>query len=315
MIKMMVFVIVAACCAVSGICAEPCKGATNGLADVVMLELVWCRPGTFWMGSSSNEVGRSGDEMRHRVTLTHGFWLGKYPVTQRQWKAVMGEGNRSTCKLKWKELPMDDVSWDECQAFIRKVNERLEAGSCTIENGNLKIDNRRKKQESGKTKFESGKLKLEDGKAKVENGSLKLGDIRLPTEAEWEYACRAGTEGSCAGDLNNMGWTDDTSKGEAHPVGQKKPNAWGLHDMHGNVWEWCSDFYGDYPACDVVDPKGPELGGTRVLRGGSWYTYTRFCRSAARSFGDPAYRYSGLGFRLARSESQSGYTNTNKNAK
>ena len=131
---------------------------------------------------------------------------------------------------------------------------------------------------------------------------------RLPTEAEWEYACRAGTttEYSFGDDVSVLGdfaWFDDNSGSQTHPVGQKRPNGWGLYDMHGNVWEWCSDWHGDYAAGAVRDPAGPASGSIRVLRGGCWYDSAGFCRSAFRIRFYPSYRFSNYGFRLALSPS------------
>ena len=148
---------------------------------------------------------------------------------------------------------MEQVSWENCQEFIAKVNQELELG------------------------------------------------LRLPTESEWEYACRAGSTGAYGGtgDLDEMGWYSNNSGGKAHPVGRKKPNAWGLFDMHGNVAEWCADWYGHYPSRSVTDPTGPASGPSRVLRGGCWYFYAGDCRSAGRFRHGPGYRNdSSLGFRL-----------------
>ena len=134
---------------------------------------------------------------------------------------------------------------------------------------------------------------------------------RLPTEAEWEYACRAGTTTAYSfGDdeslLGDFAWFDDNSGSQTHPVGQKRPNGWGLYDMHGNVWEWCSDWKGGYGAAAATDPQGPASGSIRVLRGGSWYFTARFCRSADRYGYYPSYRNSNSGFRLALSPSGAG---------
>jgi len=128
---------------------------------------------------------------------------------------------------------------------------------------------------------------------------------RLPTEAEWEYACRAGsTTVYCFGDdpgrLGEYAWYNDNSERTTHPVGGKKPNTWGLYDMHGNVWEWVKDLYGDYPSGSVTDPEGSSEGSARVHRGGSWYYNARYCRSAYRNFYDPGLRNRHLGFRLLR---------------
>ena len=129
---------------------------------------------------------------------------------------------------------------------------------------------------------------------------------RLPTEAEWEYACRSGTTtaygfGDDASRLGDYGWFDGNSDSKTHPVGEKKPNAWGLYDMHGNVWEWCQDWYGDYPSGSATDPTGATSGSFRVGRGGSWNNFARSCRSAYRNRSAPGDRYDGLGFRVLRS--------------
>lgn len=122
----------------------------------------------------------------------------------------------------------------------------------------------------------------------------------LPTEAQWEYACRAGTTGDYAGDLNAMAWYDRNSDLRVHSVGQKQPNEWGLYDMHGNVWEWCLDWYDTYPGGTVTDPAGPPEGRNRALRGGSWKDWASDCRSAVRSLGEPDNPHFHLvGFRVA----------------
>ncbi len=123
--------------------------------------------------------------------------------------------------------------------------------------------------------------------------------FRLPTEAEWEYSCRAGTTGDYAGNLDDMAWYDGNSGSKTHPVGQKKPNAWGLYDMHGNVWEWCAGWYGDYPNGAVTDPTGPNTGSSRVVRGGFWFGDGTNCRSAYRLRGAPGIRDFIMGFRVA----------------
>lgn len=124
-------------------------------------------------------------------------------------------------------------------------------------------------------------------------------NFRLPTEAEWEYACRAGTRGAYAGNLDDIGWYEENSEYRTHPVGAKKPNAWGLHDMHGNVMEWCQDWFGEYPSKMVTDPAGSGFGTVRIFRGGSWVYEAGYCRSALRGRLPPSYRYIFLGFRLA----------------
>ena len=213
------------------------------------MEMIWCGPGTFMMGSPLTETGRFEDELIHPVTLTKGFWLGKYEVTQEQWESVMGE-NRS--RFKAPDRPVDGVSWEDCQGFIRKVN-------------------------------------------------VALGGVaRLPTEAEWEYACRAGSVTPVAGSghLNDMAWYDRNSGSQTHAVGKHQANAWGFYDMHGNVLEWCSDWFSKQEG-QAIDPKGPASGAFRVLRGGCWFFYERDCRSAYRLKRDPGIRNCIFGFRLA----------------
>jgi formylglycine-generating enzyme required for sulfatase activity len=132
------------------------------------------------------------------------------------------------------------------------------------------------------------------------NSRSKKYNYRLPTEAEWEYACRAGTMGDYAGDLDSMAWYGSNSGGNLHPVGKKQPNGWGLYDMHGNVWEWCQDWFGAYRSDYQTDPKGPSTGSNRVGKGGSWDGNARVCRSGSRGDGAPDYRDGYLGFRLLR---------------
>ena len=126
--------------------------------------------------------------------------------------------------------------------------------------------------------------------------------LQLPTEAQWEYACRAGSTGAYAGNLDDMAWYENNSGSRTHSVGTKKPNAWGLYDMHGNVYEWCQDWFGKYPSGSVTDPTGPSSGSDRVGRGGSWDDDAGGCRSAYRSYGEPGYRYYYLGFRVLRGQ-------------
>ena len=225
--------------------------------DLSDMEFVPIPGGSFLMGSPSNESGRYDNEKQHRVTIS-GFQMMTTEVTQGMWTAVMG-GNPSN----WKgdNQPVEQVSWNNCQKFIKKLNQR------------------------------------DPGK-----------NYRLPTEAEWEYACRSGTTtrfygGDRDSDLDRVGWYDGNSDDKPHPVGQKQANSWGLYDMHGNVCEWCQDWYGDYSSGSVTDPRGPSsgsFGSYRVIRGGGWYSSAGLCRSAIRVINDPSTRDYGLGFRLAR---------------
>jgi formylglycine-generating enzyme required for sulfatase activity len=229
--------------------AKSGRTKTITLPGGATMEMIYCAPGSFMMGSPEDEEGRVDDEFLHQVTLTKGFWLGKYPVTQEQWESVM---DYNPSEDECDDCPVDSVSWEDCKEFIKEIN------------------------------------------------SAKGLDARFPTEAEWEYACRAGTEGaySGTGDLDDMGWYDENSDDETHPVGEKEPNAWGFHDMHGNVYEWCGDWYGSYPHGVVTDPKGPSSGDYRVLRGGCWSYSAGDCRSASRGCNTPGSGNGDCGFRL-----------------
>ena len=230
------------------------------------LEMLRVSPGTFMMGSPISEPDRYNDETQHRVTLTKPFWLGKYEVTQGQWKAVMGD---NPSHFSGNNHPVENVSWEDAIAFCRKLNQM-------------------------------------DGKKP--QGYL----YSLPTEAQWEYACRAGTSSATAfGDSlssRDANFKRGFSFGSAAKgsylkrtttVGSYPPNAWGFYDMHGNVWEWCHDWYGDYAGSSVTDPVGPSSGTYRVSRGGSWINIGEDCRSVNRDRSIPGYRGFDPGFRLS----------------
>jgi uncharacterized protein (TIGR02996 family) len=225
---------------------RPCVPRRTASLDATAMEFAWCPPGTFLMGSPPNEEKRNTDERQHRVTLTRGFWLGVTLVTQAQWQAVMG-GNPSY--FKGENLPVERVSWDDCQEFCKKLAER------------------------------AGK------------------HYRSPTEAEWEYACRAGTttpfhfgatistdQANYNGNRVYAGGRKGKYRQQTTPVDSFPANPWGLRDVHGNVWEWCQDWYGRYLRGDVKDPIGPKEGKVRVLRGGSWSIDPSGCRSAIRAW-------------------------------
>ena len=211
-----------------------------------------------------SETGRDDERPVHRVTLTRPFYMGATEVTLGQWKAVMGN---VPPHCEHADHPVHNVSWQECMEFCRKLTEK-----------------------------EKGEGLLPAGAA-----------YRLPTEAEWEYACRAGSETAyCFGDdpdeLDDYAWYGANSGGRTHPAAQKKPNAWGLYDMHGNAYELCLDWYGPYERDEAVDPTGPARGTHRVVRLGSHCPGcgADACRSAARSKTEPDYTSGTLGFRLVR---------------
>jgi len=222
------------------------------------LEMLWCKPGIFTMGSPLSEADRSDDETQHAVTLTKGFWLGKHEVTQAQWQSIMGS---NPSKFKGANLPVEKVSWDDVASFCAKLTER--------------------ERKAGR---------LPEGYA-----------YQLPTEAQWEYACRAGTRTaySFGAAITAKQANHDNDVGQTTAVGSYPANAWGFHDMHGNVYEWCRDWYDDYPDGSVRNPMGPAAGSVRGFRGGSWLFRARDARSATRFRNVPVYRFDNLGFRLS----------------
>ena len=253
------------------------ENVTFPLTDTVDLEMIWVEPGTFMMGSPADELGRDNfiDETLHQVTLTKGYWLGKYEITQAQYEAVTGRNPVSDSSLfgVGGDHPVYYISWGVATSFCSQLTERERAA-----------------------------------------GRLPEGyEFTLPTEAQWEYACRAGTTtafnngtniqpgeevGECLS-LGEVAWYRENSNGMTQPVGQKKPNAWGFYDMHGNVEEWCTDKYGDYPAGPVTDPTGAETGSSYIHRGGNWRTFPCFSRSAYRNSDGPTRGDETFGLRVA----------------
>jgi uncharacterized protein (TIGR02996 family) len=231
------------------------------LAPGVEMGFAWVPPGTFVMGSPPREKGRQENETRHRVTLTRGYYLGVHAVTQAQWRAVLGT---DPSHFKGDDLPVEQVGWAEARAYAAQLTEQRGDGHV----------------------------------------------YRLPTEAEWEYACRAGTDtpfhfgATLSTDQANF---DGRRRGrgvhrdETTPVGSFPANAWGLYDMHGNVYEWCADYYEKYPRGEVTDPTGPTEGWCWVIRGGGWNTGAGFCRAALRYALAGTVGRDYVGFRVARS--------------
>ena len=230
--------------------------------------MLWCPPGTFSMGSPTTEPGRDANETLHQVTLTKGFYLGKYEVTQAQYEAVMN-GNAqgkdsSPSKFSGINRPVEKVSWNDVQIFLERLNERERTAD---------------RLPAGWT-------------------------YALPTEAQWEYACRAGTTTAYS-----WGATIDASKAnyqasginETRDVGQYASNPWGFFDMHGNVWEWTADLYApNLPISNPsIDPTGGVSGYNRVSRGAAWSKSGGYLRSARRGGFTPYLRQENLGFRLA----------------
>jgi formylglycine-generating enzyme required for sulfatase activity len=195
----------------------------------------------------------------HSVTVSD-FYIGKYEVTQKQWKAIMGASTSlsNPSKFKGNNLPVESVSWNDVQKFIKKLNQK------------------------------TGKL------------------YRLPTEAEWEYAVRGDSTGSTtkyasSNNVDVVAWYSGNSGSKTHTVGTKQANELGIYDMNGNVWEWCSDWFGSYRSRGQSNPLGATSGSYRVYRGGSWYNLASNCRGETRYRSSPGYRHDILGFRLASS--------------
>jgi formylglycine-generating enzyme required for sulfatase activity len=271
--------------------------------------MVWIQPGTFMMGSPESEPGRlvteNYNETQHQVRLTKGFYLGKYPVTQAQYQAVM-KTNPSNFKSSSggddpANRPVEQVSWYDAIVFCNRLS--MEEGL----NPAYRIN--------GSTNPSAWGNVPADSNATWDAVEVVAGSngYRLPTEAQWEYACRAGTttafnwgtdtiSSSAANYDASVIDANNTAKGtyiqRTTEVGSYAPNAWGLYDMHGNVWEWCWDWFGEYSSGAQTDPTGAVSGYNRVIRGGSWYHYGQYLRSAFRIYYDPGVRYYGIGFRL-----------------
>ena len=227
------------------------------------IDFVWCPAGTFLMGAPTAAARRGAEKPQHKVTLTKGFWMSKTEITQTQWSATMPL-NRSYFSDD-PNNPVEMVSWHDITGPGGYL-ERLNAAN---------------------------------------PGPV----FRLPTEAEWEYACRAGTttdyywgDDPYTKDAPDYAWYGNISDKKPHPVGLKKPNAWGLYDMAGNVYEWVQDWYAPYAAGDATDPVGPAEGDRKVHRGGGWGSIVTSCRSSNRMNDPPDGSIEIIGFRLVREE-------------
>ena len=234
--------------------------STNSLSaelNKLINNMVYVSGGTFTMGGTSEQGSdaESDEKPTHSVTLSS-CYICKYEVTQALWRAVMGS---NPSNFKGDNLPVECVSWDDCQTFINRLN------------------------------------------------SYTGRNFRLPTEAEWEFAARGGNYSrhykySGSNYISDVAWYDGNSGNRTHPVGTKQANELGLYDMSGNVWEWCSDWYGSYSSYSQNDPTGPNSGSSRVIRGGSWDYGAWSCRSSYRDYNAPGYRGYDLGLRLVLSQ-------------
>jgi formylglycine-generating enzyme required for sulfatase activity len=250
---------------------QSCHGQeVKQISNSIGMKLVLLPKGTFTMGSPEALGLRGVDEVEHEVTISKEFYLGLTEVTQSQYAKIMGV-NPSNFKGEKEgdraDYPVENVSWDAAVEFCKRLSE----------------------------------LPEEKAAGRV---------YRLPTEAEWEYACRAGSKtayffGDDPKSIGNYAWFEGNNNDRTRPVSKKKPNDWGLYDMYGNVWEWCSDWYGDYPKGPVTDPAGLNEGTLRVLRGGSWKDTEVIARTARRGRIAPLHADNYLGFRVALSPSGS----------
>jgi len=232
--------------------------------------MIWINGGTFTMGSPANESGRSGNEGPQRQITVSSFFMGRYPVTQAEYQEIMGT---TPSAFKGPNLPVEQVSWFDAVEYCNKLSIKEGLVPAYTITGSTVIWNR------------------------------EANGYRLPTEAEWEYACRAGTQTAFSGgtSIGDSGWYSGNSRGATQPVGEKLPNPWGLHDMHGNILEWCWDLLGSYTAAAQTDPQGAATGNTRVYRGGCWRFEPHQARSAFRFGNHPYLKTFILGFRIARS--------------
>ena len=252
-------------------------------------EMVRVPAGEFMMGALEDDEDAWDEERpRHKVTLTRDFMIGKYAVTQALWQRVMGS---NPSRFIGPNRPVEMVSWFDVVSFCNKLSEQEGLTPAYDGLGDYQAGDDQNMDEDEIASLSAGITCNWNAKG-----------YRLPTEAEWEYSARGGEYHKYAGsdDVDEVAWYYDNSGWESHPVGQKKPNGFGLYDMSGNVWEWVWDRFGDYSSDSQTDPTGPDSGPFRVRRGGSWIYYARLIRVSDRHCSDPTRRRYGLGFRLSR---------------
>jgi formylglycine-generating enzyme required for sulfatase activity len=259
---MILFLFVVIC----GVQSSQADNMSQQITNSQGMNFVLIPPGSFIMGSPTDELQRSDNENQHKVTITKAFYLQTTEVTQEQWNKIMG--NNPSKFIGCAECPVDSISWHDAMAFIQKLNHLEHT-----------------------TKY------------------------RLPTEAEWEYACRANTDtpfyfgkflstdqANYNGNHSIPGSPEGINRNHTLPAGSFPANQFGLFDMHGNVYEWCQDWYGEYPSEPVIDPAGPETGYSKISRGGGMSSYARRCRSANRTKHLPDYVNFYIGVRLAKTQ-------------
>ena len=280
--------------------AQAFRSGRGSVVDAYSYEMVAVRAGEFLMGSPAGEAGRESDETQHEVRLTARFEIGATEVTQVLYDEIVGD---NPSRYEGREQPVEQVSWCDAVAFCNRLSRREDlAEAYELPRG-----------------FGSG---MDRDACNARAGDVGLvadsPGYRLPTEAQWEYAARAGTTDRFSwGDspaeavvklyawydrnAEDTYWTEPHAKSEgAQQVAKLGANAWGLHDTAGNVWEWCWDRHGDHPSSAVTDPTGPDRGADRVLRGGSWYSASDSLRAAHRRGAEPGHSNSRVGFRVVR---------------